>query len=353
MKSKKEVKPKVADENGIKVYAKDQKCCKCGEQAVAFFPVCDPDIQSYPYCQKHLDEARTGIFNEIEKLNKPKRKQDTLPKVDAGNRAQASPYPASGADLEGTEAKGTRGGIIQPDAPERKQDKSSGSGSRDLRETPLPANSVPSSVLTPEEREGIIKEIYHFHNQIPFPSELCHTCVNLAVHHTEQKVLEKVENEWGKHYKDLLNMAKENSAKHRAEMDTLRTEKEDTRDSILSAFECLGLCHSCWRNFLECENKPELADKIYKWFRGQYADNRSAEERLKKKLTGDEKDTRIKELEQERERMLSDERIWEVISIFAYEPKSGRIHPHGVHYIDLFDNKKEAIQAVRKILKGE
>lgn len=37
--------------------AKDEKCCKCGKQAVAYYPHIDPDIPSYPYCADHLEEA--------------------------------------------------------------------------------------------------------------------------------------------------------------------------------------------------------------------------------------------------------------------------------------------------------
>lgn len=38
--------------------ASDCKCCKCGKQAVAFWPVMDPDIPSYPYCRKCLDKEK-------------------------------------------------------------------------------------------------------------------------------------------------------------------------------------------------------------------------------------------------------------------------------------------------------
>ena len=37
--------------------AKDCKCCVCGKQAVAFYPVIDPDIPSYPYCADCLEKA--------------------------------------------------------------------------------------------------------------------------------------------------------------------------------------------------------------------------------------------------------------------------------------------------------
>ena len=48
--------------------ASDCKCCVCGAQAVAFWPVIDPDIPSHPYCRKCLDKeklkAMIGEFGE-------------------------------------------------------------------------------------------------------------------------------------------------------------------------------------------------------------------------------------------------------------------------------------------------
>ncbi|GJG35839.1 hypothetical protein PRLR5107_15530 [Prevotella lacticifex] len=38
--------------------ASECKCCKCGKQAVAFWPVIDPDIPSHPYCRKCLDKEK-------------------------------------------------------------------------------------------------------------------------------------------------------------------------------------------------------------------------------------------------------------------------------------------------------
>ena len=52
-------------------YAKDYKCCECKtEQAVAFFPVCDPDIPSYPYCKKCLDKVKIKLLIELNKIDK-------------------------------------------------------------------------------------------------------------------------------------------------------------------------------------------------------------------------------------------------------------------------------------------
>lgn len=49
------------------IYAKDQKCCKCGKPAVAFWPCIDPDIRRDPYCQECLERARIELMIAIEK----------------------------------------------------------------------------------------------------------------------------------------------------------------------------------------------------------------------------------------------------------------------------------------------
>lgn len=47
------------------IKASDCKCCVCGKQAVAFWPVCDPDIPSYPYCRKCLDKEKITALAAI------------------------------------------------------------------------------------------------------------------------------------------------------------------------------------------------------------------------------------------------------------------------------------------------
>ena len=47
------------------ILASDQKCICCKKQAVVFWPVCDPDIQSKPYCRKCLDETKMRLIQEI------------------------------------------------------------------------------------------------------------------------------------------------------------------------------------------------------------------------------------------------------------------------------------------------
>lgn len=45
--------------------ASEYKCIECGQQAVAFYPVVDPDIPSNPYCRKCLDKAKLEIMVKI------------------------------------------------------------------------------------------------------------------------------------------------------------------------------------------------------------------------------------------------------------------------------------------------
>lgn len=45
--------------------AKNDKCCVCGKQAVAYYPCVDPDIPSYPYCADHLYEAMVNLAKAV------------------------------------------------------------------------------------------------------------------------------------------------------------------------------------------------------------------------------------------------------------------------------------------------
>ena len=45
--------------------ASECKCCECGKQAVAFWPVVDTDIPSYPYCRECLDKAKAALIREL------------------------------------------------------------------------------------------------------------------------------------------------------------------------------------------------------------------------------------------------------------------------------------------------
>ena len=54
--------------------ASECKCCDCGEQAVAFWPVCDPDIPSYPYCRECLDKAKMELILMLQGVDKKYKK---------------------------------------------------------------------------------------------------------------------------------------------------------------------------------------------------------------------------------------------------------------------------------------
>ena len=45
--------------------ASDCKCCECGRQAVAFYPVYDPDIPSYPYCRACLNKMKMELAYKL------------------------------------------------------------------------------------------------------------------------------------------------------------------------------------------------------------------------------------------------------------------------------------------------
>lgn len=48
-----------------KLYAKDYKCVDCGKQAEVFFPICDPDIPSYPYCRECVDKRKKELMLKL------------------------------------------------------------------------------------------------------------------------------------------------------------------------------------------------------------------------------------------------------------------------------------------------
>ena len=50
--------------------AKDCKCCICNKQAVAFYPLVDIDIPSYPYCADHLEEVMIDMAKAVWKDDK-------------------------------------------------------------------------------------------------------------------------------------------------------------------------------------------------------------------------------------------------------------------------------------------
>lgn len=53
-----------------KKYAKNQRCCVCGKQAVAFWPAYDPDIPAYPYCRECLDQEKRELIIKLSEIDK-------------------------------------------------------------------------------------------------------------------------------------------------------------------------------------------------------------------------------------------------------------------------------------------
>ena len=56
------------------IKATDCKCCKCGKQAVAFWPVIDPDIPSQPWCRKCLDNEKRELLKVLMEIDKKHNK---------------------------------------------------------------------------------------------------------------------------------------------------------------------------------------------------------------------------------------------------------------------------------------
>lgn len=50
--------------------ASDEKCCVCGKQAVAYWPVFEPDIPSYPYCRECLDKEKKELMFKLLEIDK-------------------------------------------------------------------------------------------------------------------------------------------------------------------------------------------------------------------------------------------------------------------------------------------
>ncbi len=54
--------------------ASECKCIVCGKQAVAFWPIIDPDIPAEPYCRKCLDKAKVEVLIQSFALNEKEAK---------------------------------------------------------------------------------------------------------------------------------------------------------------------------------------------------------------------------------------------------------------------------------------
>lgn len=49
--------------------AQECNCVRCGKQAVAFFPIFDPDIPSYPYREKCLYKTRYELMIKLHEID--------------------------------------------------------------------------------------------------------------------------------------------------------------------------------------------------------------------------------------------------------------------------------------------
>lgn len=55
--------------------ASECKCVDCGKQAVAFFPVFDPDIPAFPYCRECLDKLKMKLLIQLVEVDKNCKKK--------------------------------------------------------------------------------------------------------------------------------------------------------------------------------------------------------------------------------------------------------------------------------------
>lgn len=46
-------------------YAKDDKCCECGQPACCYWPVIDIDIPSHPYCRGCVDKVKMKLLARL------------------------------------------------------------------------------------------------------------------------------------------------------------------------------------------------------------------------------------------------------------------------------------------------
>lgn len=50
--------------------ASDERCCVCSKQAVAYWPVYEPDIPAYPYCRECLDKEKKELMIKLMEIDK-------------------------------------------------------------------------------------------------------------------------------------------------------------------------------------------------------------------------------------------------------------------------------------------
>jgi hypothetical protein len=81
------------------------------------------------------------------------------------------------------------------------------------------------------------------------------------------------------------------SIRLKSEVSSLPPEEQKEAEDILLAFECIGLCDPCWRRWLDLENKPKIAERMYKWIHGKYSNYYGATKRLEKYFKNPEYET--------------------------------------------------------------
>jgi len=50
---------------------KNKKCVECGKPAVAFYPMIDIDVTSYPYCRKCLEKVKFALLIKLIESDPP------------------------------------------------------------------------------------------------------------------------------------------------------------------------------------------------------------------------------------------------------------------------------------------
>lgn len=65
------------------ILASECNCCEegCSNKAVAFWPVIDPDIPSYPYCRDCLDKVKTRILIMLMDDKQAKKKKHATNRI--------------------------------------------------------------------------------------------------------------------------------------------------------------------------------------------------------------------------------------------------------------------------------
>ena len=52
------------------------KCTDCNKPAVCWWPACDPDIQSFPFCRNCVEERKHSLMLRLLKIDEEKEKKN-------------------------------------------------------------------------------------------------------------------------------------------------------------------------------------------------------------------------------------------------------------------------------------